>query len=60
MFRSVCKDQIPADYARGAGDFSPAGVLGVSPSFNKCPPKYGGLTGGLDNDSPMIGEQGVD
>jgi len=27
---------------------SPAGGLGVSPNF-QSPPKYGGLTGGLDN-----------
>jgi len=31
---------------RDAGDFSPAGGLGVPPNFHS-PPKYGGLTGGL-------------
>ena len=34
---------------RGPGDFSPDGVIGVSPSLPKSPPKYGGLTGGLDD-----------
>jgi hypothetical protein len=39
---------------RGAGEFSPARGLGVSPIF-QSPPTYGGLTGGSDVVSPFQG-----
>jgi hypothetical protein len=54
-FANVWRILFDHPYCRDTGDFSPDRVLGVSPNF-QSPPKYGELTGSLDDDPSFMGD----